>query len=342
MSEDKDKTKKEEATAPTEHAEAVDFKELADIKGIGPDTISKLKGIGINTLEALAMSTLLELKEAGIGEERAERLISEARDTISIPFITAAEFAKRQLKVLRLTTSSKKLDELLGGGVESQTITEFYGEYESGKSQICHQLCVNVQLPLERGGLDGAALYIDTESTFRTERITAMAKALGLDVTQVCEKIIFAEALTSDHQVHLLEIADEVIKKHNIKLIVIDSLTSHFRSEYLGREMLAPRQQKLNKHLYRLARLAKAFNIIAVVTNQVMAQPDSFFGDPTKAIGGHILSHTAHNIIHLRRSRPPLRIAKLVASPYLPEGEVPFKIMEDGIRDVSEDELKKK
>ena len=147
---------------------------------------------------------------------------------------------------------------MLGGGLETQTITEFYGEYGSGKSQICHQLCVNVQLPPERGGLDGAALYVDTENTFRLERIVQMANHLGLDPDEVVKNIIYAEAYTSDHQMFLLENADEVIKANNVKLIIVDSLTAHFRSEYVGREMLAPRQQKLNKHMHKLIGLGQS------------------------------------------------------------------------------------
>ncbi|MBC7130299.1 DNA repair and recombination protein RadA, partial [Candidatus Bathyarchaeota archaeon] len=195
--------------------------------------------------------------------------------------------------------------------------------------------------PPEKGGLNGAALYIDTENTFRTERIVQMAKHLGLDPEEAARNIIYAEAYTSDHQMFLLENADEIIKENNVKLIVIDSLTAHFRSEYIGREMLASRQQKLNQHLHKLLRLARAFNAVAVVTNQVMAKPDIFFGDAVSPIGGHIVGHTSHTRIYLRKaSRGPTRIARLVSSPYLPEGEEIFKITENGVEDVSEEERK--
>jgi DNA repair protein RadA len=231
------------------------------------------------------------------------------------------------------------LDNILDGGLETQTITEFYGEYGSGKSQICHQLCVNVQLPPERGGLNGSALYVDTENTFRLERIVQMSKHLGLEPEKVVKNIIYAEAYTSDHQMFLLENADEVIKSNNVKLIIVDSLTAHFRSEYIGREMLASRQQRLNKHMHKLIGLARAFNAVAVVTNQVMAKPDIFFGDAVQPIGGHIVGHTSHTRIYLRRAaRGPIRIARLVSSPYLPEGEEILKVTENGIEDVSEEE----
>jgi len=204
---------------------------------------------------------------------------------------------------------------------------------------MCHQLCVNVQLPPERGGLGGAALYIDTENTFRTERIIQMAHHLGLDPEEVVKNIIFAEAFTSDHQMFLVDNADKVVKENGIRLIIVDSLTSHFRSEYLGREMLAERQQKLNKHLHKLIRLARAFNTVAVVTNQVMSKPDVFFGNAVHPVGGHIVAHTSHTRIFLRKSaRGPVRIARLVSSPYLPEGERIFKITENGIEGTTEED----
>jgi len=315
---------------------------LEDLPGIGPATAQKLKELGYHTVESLAMATARELEPVGISEKKAFVIIEAARSSIGISFIRADEILKMRQSVLRLTTGSKPLDGILDGGLETQTITEFYGEYGSGKSQICHQLCVNVQLPPERGGLNGAALYVDTENTFRTERIVQMARHLGLDPAQVVKNIIYAEAYTSDHQMFLLENADEVVKENNVKLIIVDSLTAHFRSEYIGREMLAPRQQRLNKHMHKLIGLARAFNAVAVVTNQVMAKPDVFFGDAVHPIGGHIVGHTSHTRIYLRRAaHGPVRIARLVSSPYLPEGEEIFKITENGIEDVSEEEKTK-
>jgi DNA repair protein RadA len=311
---------------------------LEDLE-IGSAIAKKLRELGFHTVESLAMATAKELEQAGIGKTNAEKLIRKARSCMPLQFIRGDELVKMRQNVLRLTTGSSMLDKLLGGGIESQSITEFYGEYGSGKSQICHQLCVNVQLPPEQGGLGGAALYIDTENTFRTERIFQMAKNLGLDPEEAIKNIIFAEAYTSDHQIFLLENADKVIKENGVRLIIVDSLTSHFRSEYLGREMLAERQQKLNKHMHRLIRLARGFNAAAVVTNQVMSKPDVFFGDAVHPVGGHIVAHTSHTRVFFRKSaRGPVRIARLVSSPYLPEGEGIFKISERGIEDVTETE----
>jgi len=315
------------------------YEVVEDVPGVGPATAEKLKELGFNTIESLATATVRELVPAGIGEKQAARIIGEARNSISLSFVRADELMKMKENVLRLTTGSKAFDELIGGGLESQTITEFYGEYSVGKSVLCHQLAINVQLPVGRGGLDGGALYLDTEQTFRPEWIVRMARQAGLDPVAAAQRIIYSEAYNSDHQMLLLEKADQVIKENGIRLIIIDSLTSHFRSEYLGREMLAERQQRLNNHMHRLIRLARGFNAVAAVTNQVMAKPDQFFANTVDAVGGHIVAHTSHTRIFIRRAtNSPIRIARLVSSPYLPEGEKIFKITETGIQDVSEDD----
>jgi len=319
------------------------YEHIEDLPGIGPATAQKLRELGFHTVESLATATTKELESVGIGDKKALEIIRTARSTMAVSFIRVDELLKARQNVLRLTTGSKTLDELLGGGLETQTITEFYGEYGSGKSQLCHQLCVNVQLPPERGGLGGGCLYVDTENTFRTERIIQMSQHLDLDPEEVAKNIIYAEAYTSDHQTFLLENADKVIKENGIRLIIVDSLTSHFRSEYLGREMLAERQQKLNKHMHKLIRLARAFNAAAVVTNQVMSKPDVFFGNAVHPIGGHIVAHTSHTRVYLRKSaRGRVRIARLVSSPYLPEGERVFKITGSGVEDVTEEDEKRR
>ncbi len=318
------------------------YRDIEDLPGVGAATAEKLREVGFTTIESLATAAVSELVNAGISDKRAAEIIAAAREAIEISWVTAKELAQLKTNIGRITTGSKALDKLIGGGVETQAITEFFGEFGSGKSQLCHQLAVNVQLPPEQGGLGGAALYIDTENTFRVERIAAMAKHLGLDPDEVSERIIYAEAYTSDHQILLLEKSDRVIKENNVKLIIIDSLTSHFRSEYLGRQFLAERQQKLNKHMHKLIRLARAFNAAAVVTNQVMARPDEFFAHgAVSPVGGHIVGHTSHTRVMIRKSAGKnVRIARLVSSPHLPEGEAVFKITENGVEDVEEGEVK--
>ncbi|MEM4892295.1 MAG: DNA repair and recombination protein RadA, partial [Pyrobaculum sp.] len=221
----------------------------------------------------------------------------------------------------------------LGGGVETRAVTEVVGEFGSGKTQLCHQLAVMVQLPEERGGLNAKAIYIDTENTFRPERIMQIAKARGVDPDQVLHNIFYARAYSSDHQIILVEQAKSIIKQHGVALVVIDSVIAHFRSEFPGRENLAERQQKLNKHVADLLRLADAYDVAVVITNQVMAQPDVFFGNPLRPAGGNILAHGATYRLWLRKSKENIRIAKIFDSPYHPEGEVSFRITEEGLLD---------
>jgi DNA repair protein RadA len=307
------------------------YRTLEDLPSVGPATASKLREIGFRTVESIATAAVSELVTAGIGEATAAKIIEAARKSMAITFVRGDELVKLRSSMRQLSTGCASLNNLLAGGVETQTITEIYGEFGTGKSQICQQLCVTVQLPFEQGGLEGGALYIDTENTFRPERVTQMAPRFGLDPEDALRRIIFAEAYTSNHQMMLLENSDKVIKENNIRLIVVDSVMSHFRSEYLGREMLAPRQQQLNKHLHKLIRLARAFNAAAVITNQVMAQPDVFFAKVVRPVGGHIMGHTSHTRIFLRKGRNNVRIAKLTVSPFLPEGEAPIRITERGI-----------
>ena len=319
------------------------YEVVEEIPGVGPATAEKLKELGFHTVESLATATVREVVPAGIGEKQAAKIINEARNSIALTFVRADELMRMKENVLRLSTGSRALDELIGGGLESQTITEFYGEYGVGKSILCHQLAVNVQLPPGQGGLDGSALYLDTEQTFRPEWIVRMANAIGIDPEKAAQRIIYSEAYNSDHQMLLLEKADQIIKENNVRLIIIDSLTSHFRSEYLGREMLAERQQKLNNHMHRMIRLARSFNAVAVVTNQVMSRPDAFFANSVDPVGGHIVAHTSHTRVFIRRAASgPIRIARLVSSPYLPEGERLFKVTEEGIVDVSEEDEAKR
>jgi len=307
------------------------YQTIEEIPGLGPATVNKLKEIGFKTIESLSTATVAELVSAGIGEQVAEKVIDAARKSRAITFVRGDELVELRRNIRKLTTGCSSLDTLLKGGIETQSLTEFYGEFGSGKSQLCHQLCVTVQLGEAQGGLNGNVLYIDTEATFRPERVQQMAQRFGISSKDVLKGIVYAEAYTSNHQTVLLENADEVIKENNIKLIIIDSVMSHFRSEYIGREMLANRQQQLNRHLHKLMRLSRAFNTAAVITNQVMASPDAFFSKAVSPVGGHILGHMSHNRIFLRKGRNNMRIAKLTASPSLPEGEVPMRITERGI-----------
>jgi len=309
--------------------------DLEDLPGVGKSIAEKLREAGLHSLESIAAASISELKEVGIGESSAIKIINAARKRLNMGFETGLEVMKKREKIGKLTTGSKEFDRLLGGGIETQAITEFFGKFGSGKTQLGHQLSVNVQLPRERGGLEGNAIYIDTENTFRPERIQQMAKYLELDPEETLKNIYVARAYNSDHQMLLAEKASEIAKEYNIKLVVVDSLTAHFRAEYTGRSALAERQQKLNRLLHILQRkIADLHNIAVVVTNQVMARPDVLFGDPTAPIGGHIVGHTATFRVYLRKGKGDKRIARLIDSPNLPEAECIFEVTVDGIRDV--------
>jgi len=310
---------------------------LEDIPGIGPKTAEKLREVGFTDPMAIAVISPSELAAiAEIGEAQAAKIIAAVREILDIGLVTADKILERKQKALRITTGSKALDNLLGGGVETQAITETYGAFGSGKTQLAHQLSVNVQLPPEKGGLGKTVVYIDCEGTFSPNRIVSMAKAKGLDPQTALKNVFVARAFNAEHQMFIVDKLREQIEEKNIGLIVIDSITSHFRAEYVGRGELAERQQKLNKHLHTLQRLADAFNLAVYITNQVMADPSVIFGDPTRPVGGHVLGHFSTYRIYLRRSKENIRIARLIDAPNLPESEAAFKITEEGIKDVDE------
>jgi DNA repair protein RadA len=312
-----------------------DEQAVEDLPGVGPATAEKLKEAGFDDLMSIAVSSPSALVEAAdIGEATAVKIIAAAKKMADIGgFLTGDMVLEKRREVSKLTTGSRALDELLGGGLESSCITEFYGEFGSGKTQITHQLCVNNFRPVDDGGNEAHSVYIDTENTFRPERIIQMAMAYDLDPTEVLQSIHVARAFNSHHQMLLVEKAKDITKDHPIRLMVVDSLTAHFRAEYIGRGALAERQQKLNKHLHNIMQFADLNKAVIAVTNQVAAKPDAFFGDPTRAIGGHILGHTSTFRLYLRKSKGNRRIARLIDSPNLPEGEAVISISEDGVRD---------
>jgi DNA repair protein RadA len=319
---------------------------LEDLPGIGPATAEKLREAGFNTIEALAVASPGELVAcADVGESTAAKIIAAAREAADIGgFETGDQILERRKHVGKIKTGSKSFDDLLGGGMESQSIVELYGEFGSGKTQVAHQLAVNVQLSRELGGLNGSAIFIDTENTFRPERVAQMVKGLppkpdaNWDPDEFLKHIHVARAFNSNHQILLAESAMDLAETlretdYPARLLIVDSVTAHFRAEYVGRGTLADRQQKLNKHLHELMRFGDLNNALILVTNQVMAKPDTFFGDPTKPVGGHVLGHTATFRLYLRKSKGEKRIARLVDSPNLPDGEAVFSVTMEGLKD---------
>jgi len=331
----KEKVSSMEVKEVEKAAKEVEIKVLEDLPGVGETTAEKLRSAGFDSLMSVAVMPASQLVElTGIGDAASKKVIVAARSALDMNFITGKDVLKRRAEVGLISTGSVEFDKLIGGGIESQGLTEAFGEFGSGKSQIAMQLAVNVQLPKEQGGLNAQCVFVDTEGTFRPERVRQMAEAKGLDADKVLKNIMVARAYSSDHQMLLAERIGELIaEKKKIKLVIVDSLMALFRAEYAGRGMLANRQQKLNRHLHTLQRLADVHNLAVYVTNQVMSKPDIFFGNPTAAIGGHILGHMSNFRIYLRKGKAGKRIARLVDSPHLPEGEAIFMVTAKGVED---------
>jgi len=314
-----------------------DEKKLTDLPGIGPGSVAKLEAAGIFDLMGLAVLSPPELSElAGLGEAAARKAIQAARQMMDLGFSTGLEYAEKRKEVYNITTGSKNIDVLLGGkGIETKAITEAFGAYGSGKTQLAVSLAVQVQLPVEQGGANGKAVYVDTEGTFRPERVKQMAEGLGANYEKVLKNIFVARAFNSDHQILLLDRVAEMVKDGEpIRLIIIDSLTAHFRAEFSGRGQLADRQQRLNRYMHQLMKIAEQCNIAVYVTNQVMSNPAQMFGDPTRAVGGNIVGHASTFRMYLRRGKKDSRVAKLIDSPNLPDNETVFMITEAGLEDI--------
>ena len=308
---------------------------IYDLPGVGAATAEKLTSGGFDTMLSIAVASPGELVTlTGVTEAAARKIIITAREKLDMGFESGEELLKKREAVIKITTGSKNLDAIIGGGVETGAVTEVYGSYGSGKTSLAHQLAVNVQLPKEQGGADGAVVWIDSEGTLRPEFIKKLAIPKGLDPELALKNFRGVRAFNSDHQMLLVDKIEELIKQGlNVKLVIVDSLTSHFRSEYVGRGTLAERQQKINKHIHALLKLGNTYNIAIYITNQVMARPDVFFGDPTEAIGGHVLHHASTYRLYLRRGKKGTRVAKLVDAPALPEAEAIFIVTDEGIKD---------
>ena len=316
--------------------------DLTDLEGVGPVTRKKLEDAGVYNLMDIVVRGPVELEEiSNMTSETCGKIVTLARKqlmetgAITKDFSSAAEIYKKRQSINRISTGTDALDGLLLGGVETQAITEVYGEFGCGKTQFCHTLCVMVQKTADLGGLDGSVLYIDTEGTFRPERIVEIARMQGMDPATALDNIIVARAYNSAHQVLILEEAGKIIREENIKLIISDSTTGLFRSEYLGRGTLASRQQKLGRYIRLLSRIAETYNCAVIATNQVSSSPDTFFGDPTKPVGGNIVGHTSTYRIYFRKGGKNKRVAKIVDSPHHPTSEEVFELGPKGVQDTA-------
>jgi len=309
--------------------------------GISAGDINKLKEAGLFTVEGVAYATRKSLTAIkGFSEAKAEKLHEAAIKFVPMGFSSATEKYQSRQDIIMLTSGSKELDKLLEGGIETGSITELFGEFRTGKTQLCHQLCVTCQLPIDQGGGEGKALYIDTEGTFRPERLVPIAERYGLRPTDVLDNVAYARAYNSDHQSELLLQASAMMSESRFALLVVDSATALYRTDYSGRGELAARQMHMARFLRTLSRLAEEFGVAVVITNQVVAQVDGaaamFSADPKKPIGGNIMAHASTTRLYLRKGKGEQRVCKIYDSPCLPEAEAAFEIHTEGIADAKE------
>lgn len=308
--------------------------------GISASDVKKLEDAGFFTIESVAFApkkNLLAIK--GISEAKADKIMAEAIKLVPMGFTTATEFHQKRSEIIQITTGSKELDKLLNSGIETGSITEMFGEFRTGKTQLCHTLAVTCQLPIDAGGGEGKCLYIDTEGTFRPERLLAVAERYNLNGSDVLDNVAYARAYNSDHQLQLLVQAAAMMSESRYALLVVDSATALYRTDYSGRGELAARQMHLARFLRMLLRLADEFGVAVVITNQVVAQVDGaamFAADPKKPIGGNIIAHASTTRLYLRKGRGETRICKIYDSPCLPEAEAMFAINADGIGDAKD------
>lgn len=305
---------------------------VIDLEGVSSTTISKLKKAGLATYEAIAVTPSREIEEmTGMGSDTAQKVSLLALNKIDHGFIPATEVLELRKLMLRCNTGSPDLNRILGGGIETGAITELIGEFGSGKTQLCFTLSVLAQLPVEQGGFGGKVCVIDTEGTFLPERIKQIAESRGLNSTDILNGVLVARAFNSEHQTILIKNLPQVVQGNNVKLVIVDSMIGHFRGEYIGRGTLSDRQQKIGSCLAALLRVADAFNLSVVLTNQVQAKPDTSYGDPNKPTGGHVMAHACTHRVYLRKGKENTRIAQIIDSPYLPEEKARFAVDAAGV-----------
>lgn len=311
-------------------------------QGILATDIVKLKQAGICTLKGLIMISRKNLcKIKGLSEAKADKIKEAANKITSSGFITATTYAHRRECVTHITTGCTDLDSMLGGGIQTMSITEVFGEFRTGKTQLASTLCIAVQLPEDQGGCNGKAAFIDTEGTFRPDRLRKIAGRFAIDPEEALENVIYARAFNSEHQNDLLGSLSVRFSEERgkYKLLVVDSVISLFRSDFVGRGELGERQQKLNQFLTKLLQMAEEFNVAVFITNQMMADPSgglTFAADPKKPVGGHVLAHASTTRIYLRKGRNKNRVAKLYDSPDFPEAEAMYSISEGGVENSKE------
>jgi DNA repair protein RadA len=320
---------------------------MDEIPDITSDMIDKLKKLNIDSVYQLAVQSPVELaseyEDTSLNVESAAKLIVNARkillqnDVLTSEFSTADEALEKRNMLTRYVIGSENFDGFLNGGFETQAITELVGEFGSGKSQICHTLCVAANQLIENGrdnSVTGNIIFIDSENTFRAARVHQIAEQRGLDPLPILEKIFYCTVYSSEHLESVIDNLDKSIEQYNAKIVIIDSIISLHRAEFSGRGTLAERQQRLGKMLNKLRRYADIYNIAVVITNQVVSSPDASHPgyDQMKAAGGNIMGHGSTYRIFLKRSGKN-RTAIMEDSPSHAYQRVKFSISENGIQD---------
>lgn len=318
--------------------------ELDLVKNINARQIKLLQESGISSAEALAMSPHNIISNIdGLGEKTAKKLIWNARNALGMSEFVAAEDIDENTEYI--TTGSSELNRILGGGFQTGKLTEVYGPFKSGKTNLAHTISVTIQLPKNKGGLGAKVAYIDTENTFSKEKIKRIAKRFGMDPKKVLSGIFHARIFSSDHQSQMITKAETLCKTRGVRLIIVDSLMALMRAEYVGIGMLARRQAVLNNMIHALSRIAETYNCAVLLTNQVATKMMGMFSSDD-AIGGNIIAHGCHFRVMFKTkgfssNNSLKRRAVIVDAPDLPPEEAEFFITSVGIADTEKAEMPK-
>ncbi|ADN50280.1 DNA repair and recombination protein RadA [Vulcanisaeta distributa] len=312
--------------------------DLEDLEGIGPKTAQLLKSKGILSVRHLALFNPEELIElTDMTPDRVEKILRSARDIVfgSNRVSRATDLAKNFEGIIRLRTNVRAIDDLLQGGLEPKAIYEFAGEFGTGKTQLCHQLSVTVQLSQDKGGVGGAAVYLDTEEAFSPNRIVNIAQRFDLDPNEALDNIYVIKVINAaDLEDRIKFDVVKLVEQANAKLIVVDSIIALYRAEFKGRERLAERQQRLNYILDWLMRIAKVYNVYVVLTNQVLDVPMGYI-EVKRPAGGNVLAHAVTHRLFLKKSKEDIKVMEVLDSPRLPfKASAMFRITDKGVEDV--------
>jgi len=312
---------------------------LEELSSLSKDATAQLRGMGITSVEALVTRSLSEIREwidnkwLSISYEKAKEIMEEAWRKTGLWFTPGDQIEAIRGKRVVFTSGSKSVDEMLGGGIFSGEITEFVGDFASGKTEFLLTITVEAL----GANKDITAIFIDTENTFTRERVEEIARERGYSPDDILKRIIYIPVMDSDFLSEIIDRLHLTIETRNVKLILIDSIMAILRADYIGREVLWYRQQLLNKMLRRLLNLAKVYKIAVVISNQVVTNPQAQFTyDPIQQkvpTGGTILGHNANTRLYLRRAQGNKRIVRLFDSSWRPEAECVIQITSKGITD---------